>query len=127
MDKKVLLVDDEVEIVDFLERFLKRFDIESIKAISGEQALDLYNPDVVGFVFLDIKMGGITGLEVLERLKQRNSQVKVFMITGQGDADSRDAAQKLGATDYITKPLDLGELKDKINKHMLWEKIIGNI
>lgn len=119
MDKKVLLVDDEVEIVDFLERFLKRFDIESIKAISGEQALDLYNPDVVGFVFLDIKMGGITGLEVLERLKQRNSQVKVFMITGQGDADSRDAAQKLGATDYITKPLDLGELKDKINKHML--------
>lgn len=114
MNKKVLIVDDEEEIVAFMARFLKRLDIDSITAISGEEALYFYQTDKFDCVFLDIHLGGISGIEVLKKIKQINSNAKVIIITGSISADNRIRVLELGATDYLQKPIDLADLKEKI-------------
>ncbi|MCM8773332.1 MAG: response regulator [Candidatus Omnitrophica bacterium] len=119
MVKPVLLVDDEEEIVNFLENFLRRFKIPSIKTTSGEEAIALYSKERIGFIFLDIQMEGIDGLSVLKELKKTDPSVKVIFITGRGEKELYEKTKKLGAIDYITKPLDLRELKEKIDKYIL--------
>lgn len=119
MDKSILLVDDEKEIVNFLEHFLKRMKLPSIKATSGEEALDMYDKDKVHAVFLDIQMKGLDGLAVLREIKERDPEAQVIMITGRFEKEVQDKARELGALDYITKPLDLGDLKEKINRYIL--------
>src|SRR5271157_813088 len=119
MQKRILVVDDEQDVINFMEIFLKRFKILGIKASSGDEALDIYAKNKIDFVFLDINMKGLDGLEVLSQLKALNPDVKVFMITGSQDVEERRKALALGALDFITKPLDLNELKEKIEKYVL--------
>lgn len=119
MKKSVLIVDDEVEIVQFLERFLNRLKIQTITALSGEEALAVYDKDKIGLVFLDIQMKGIDGLTVLEKLREKNPKARVIMLTGKAEREYQEKATSLGALDYITKPLDLGELREKITTYTL--------
>lgn len=116
---KVLVVDDEREITDFLCKFLSRFKISSNKANNGIEALKIFDEFKPEWMFLDIKMPDMDGFELLERLKEKNISPKVVMITGRDDKDSQENAKKLGALDYIVKPLDLEELHQKINKYIL--------
>ena len=97
-EKHILLVDDEVEIVDFMEKFLRRFKIGSTKVLSGEDALRVYDKDKIDFVFLDINLGGINGFAVMREMKKVNPDVKVFIIAGSSDEDSRKEARELGVT-----------------------------
>lgn len=117
--KKVLIVDDEVEIVDFLARFLQRLGIAAIKANSGEEALRKYNEEQPDFIFLDIQMPDKDGITILKEIKKIDATVKVIMITGKDDKDLQAKAKKYGALDYITKPLDLSELSIKIDNYIL--------
>ncbi|MFA5008655.1 MAG: response regulator [Candidatus Omnitrophota bacterium] len=117
--KKVLIVDDESEIVDFLGRFLQRLGITAIKANSGEEALKKYSQEHPDFIFLDIQMPDKDGITILKEIRKADSAVKVFMITGKDDKDLQAKAKKYGALDYITKPLDLSELTVKINNYIL--------
>ena len=119
MEKRILIVDDEQDIVNFMEKFLKRFKISGVKAYSGEEALLLYDKNKIDFIFLDINMKGIDGLSVLAELKIINPDVKVFIITGSQGEEARKIALSLGALDFITKPLDLNDLKEKIEKYIL--------
>ncbi|MFC1501210.1 response regulator [Elusimicrobiota bacterium] len=119
MKKKVLIVDDEEEIIAFMERFLKRLKISSICATSGEQAIALYDKKEIGFVFLDIKMGGMDGLTALEKIRQIDPEVKAIIITGNVSSSFTEKAKSLGALDYITKPLDLSEFKAKVDKYII--------
>lgn len=119
MKKAVLVVDDEREIVDFLESFLSRFDITTIKATTGQEALNQYDEYKPEFVFLDIKMPDKDGIEVLKELKERNPAVKVIMITGSEEKEVQSQAKDLGAIDYITKPLDLSDLQKKIKEYII--------
>lgn len=114
MNKKVLIVDDEEEIVAFMARFLKRLNIDSVTAISGEEALTYYQNDKFDCVFLDIHLGGINGIEVLKKIKKSDPHAKVIVITGSISADNRDNVISLGAIDYLQKPIDLADLKEKI-------------
>lgn len=116
---KVLVVDDEVEVVDFLCNFLKRFKITSEKATSGMAALEMFTDIKPDWVFLDIKMPDMSGFEVLEELKKKNPLVRAIMITGSEDKQSQAKAKEMGAVDYIVKPLDLEELHSKINTYIL--------
>ena len=118
-NKHILLVDDEEEIVDFMANFLRRFKISSAKATSGEEALKAYDANVTDFVFLDLHMTGMDGFEVFKRLKIINPGVKVIVIAGSSDKDSMEMAEGLGVLDYITKPIDLGDFKKKIDKYIL--------
>ncbi|MDD4183769.1 MAG: response regulator [Candidatus Omnitrophica bacterium] len=117
--KKVLIVDDEIEIVDFLSRFLQRLGITAIKANSGEEALKKYNELHPDFIFLDIQMPDKDGLTILKEIKKIDDSVKIIMITGKDDEELQAKAKKYGALDYITKPLDLGELSIKIDDYIL--------
>ena len=114
MNKKVLIVDDEEEIVAFMGRFLKRLNIDSVLAISGEEALEKYDKEHFDCVFLDIHLGGINGVEVLKRIKAINPEAKVVIITGSISADNQSKVLEFGATDYIQKPIDLTDFKKKV-------------
>lgn len=114
MNKKVLIVDDEEEIVAFMGKFLKRLGIDSVLAISGEQALEIYNKETFDCVFLDVHLGGISGIDVLKKIKKINPDAKVVIITGSMGSDVQQTVTENGAIDYIQKPIDLSDFKKKI-------------
>lgn len=114
MNKKVLIVDDEEEIVAFMGRFLKRLNIDSVLAISGEEALEKYKTESFDCVFLDVHLGGISGIEVLKRIKAINKDAKVVIITGSISSDNQTKVLEYGATDYIQKPIELSDFKKKV-------------
>jgi DNA-binding NtrC family response regulator len=118
MKKKVLVVDDEKEIVYFLEHFLKRLKLCVSIAQSAKAAVECCQHEMPDCVFLDILMPDKSGLVVLKELKALNPRLKVIMITGKDDKESQGLAKKYGALDYITKPLDLSELASKVEKYL---------
>ena len=119
LNKKVLIVDDEEEIVAFMGRFLKRLNIDSVLATSGEDALEKYKNDSFDCVFLDVHLGGISGIEVLRRIKEVNPEAKVVIITGSISADNQTRVLEYGATDYIQKPIDLADFKKKVLTYIM--------
>lgn len=118
---KVLVVDDEKDIqILFEQRFRKEIrngEIQFVFAFSGEEALsylDNLNHEVV-LILSDINMPGMSGLELLKRIKAKFNQPPpvVMMISAYGDAENQNTASSLGADDFLTKPLDFGLLKEK--------------
>jgi len=116
---KILIVDDEVEVGSFLVDFLKRLGLEAEKATCGEEALKMFGLIKPDWVFLDLKMPDMDGLELLKRMKEIDSGVQALMITGRVDELSESQAHALGARDYLIKPVDLDELRAKIKKYIL--------
>ncbi|MCX5705747.1 MAG: response regulator [Candidatus Omnitrophica bacterium] len=116
---KILVVDDEVEVVDFLCNFIKRMGLIAEKATSGTQAIETFSRFRPDWVFLDVKMPDIDGLEVLKRMKEIDAGINSIMITGKSDEMSVNDALSLGARDYLIKPIDLDELRAKIQTYIL--------
>lgn len=116
---RVLVVDDELEITDFLCHFLSRLKVSADKANSGSQALKVFEQFKPEWMFLDIKMPDMDGFELLEALKEKKDSFKVIMITGREDKESQKKAKDLGVLDYIVKPLDLEELHSKVKSYIL--------
>ncbi len=119
---KILVVDDEKDIQTlFLQRFRKEIklgEMDFVFAYSGDEALGYLNKHVHEAVLIlsDINMPGMTGLDLLEKIKQKfeNPPPVVMMITAYGDDYNYNQAIKLGADDFLTKPLDFALLKDKL-------------
>ena len=121
---KILVVDDEQDVqILFQQRFrkeIKNGELDFAFAFSGEEALSyLHNSDQKAVLILsDINMPGMSGLELLEQIKANFHKPPpiVMMITAYGDEENFNTAKKLGADDFLTKPLDFQLLKDKL-KH----------
>lgn len=117
---KIMVVDDEREICAFLKSFFEERLYEVTTALSGEEALKKIEKERPQVVLLDLKMPGKDGIEVLKELKQRYPKIKVIMVTAVETSDKIELAIKLGADNYITKPLSLEylemDVKDKITK-----------
>ncbi len=121
---KILVVDDERDIeILFQQRFrreIREREIEFVFAYSGEEALLYLNQHVHEAVLIlsDINMPGMSGLELLREIKQKFEQPPPFvmMITAYGDADNYNQAMRLGADDFLTKPLDFTLLKGKLKE-----------
>ena len=119
---KVLVVDDERDIQTLFEqRFRKEIReklIAFIFAFSGEDALAYLeqNEHEVVIILSDINMPGMSGLELLRRIKQKyvDPPPEVMMITAYGDAENFNTAKLLGADDFLTKPVDFTYLKEKL-------------
>ena len=113
-DWKVLLVDDEEEFVVTLAERLRMRGIQAETELDGAAALnklETYTPQVV---VLDLMMPGISGLTVLERIKQLYPKMEVILLTGIGSTSEGVAGMRLGAFDYLMKPLQIEELIEKI-------------
>jgi two-component system OmpR family response regulator len=117
MDKwKVLLVDDEEEFVTTLAERLELRGIQVKTATSGEEALPLIEADPPQVVVLDVLMPGLGGLEVLRLIKVGNPQLPVILLTGRGSTREGIEGMRLGAFDYLMKPLKLDELIVKMQE-----------
>jgi len=113
---KLLIVDDETDVREFAASFFRKRKIEVITASSGEEALSNIEKEKVDLILLDIKMSGIDGLETLKRIKDKDKDAKVIMVTGRkpDEENVSDKCMQLGAMDYIHKPLELDELEKKV-------------
>ena len=119
---KILVVDDERDVqVLFEQRFRKEIrngDMEFVFAYSGEEALrylEQHDHEAV-LILSDINMPGMTGLELLRTIKEKHHEPPpvVMMITAYGDAENYNTAMRLGADDFLTKPLEFTLLKEKL-------------
>ena len=107
---KVLLVDDEKDFVNSLSERIQMRELDSKIAYDGEQALELVTDEIPDVVVLDLRMPGIDGLEVLERLKKKYPKVQVIILTGHGSDEDERIAKRLGAYDYLQKPVSIDKL-----------------
>jgi nitrogen regulation protein NR(I) len=113
---KLLLIDDETDVQYSFRRIFDSPDIEIATASSGEEGLQLipkFKPDLV---LMDIRMGGITGMETLRRIRQMDTKLLVILMTAYGTTQTAIEAMKLGAYDYLLKPFDVPKLKEIITK-----------
>ena len=119
---KILVVDDERDVqILFQQRFrkeIKKQEINFVFAFSGEEALTYLNDHVHEAVLIlsDINMPGMSGLELLEKIKTNYLEPPpvVMMITAYGDEENYATAKRLGADDFLTKPVDFTALKEKL-------------
>jgi len=115
---KILVVDDEEILRDRLKRLLELDDYEVITAENGLRGLELFASFKPDIVLLDIKMPGIDGIEVLERIKKIPNTAEVFIMTGHGGLETAIQAMRNGAFDYMTKPIDYDELEINLKRAM---------
>ena len=113
---KILLVDDEKEFVETLSERIRMRDHKSDVALDGESALKRMDDDLPDVVVLDLKMPGIDGMEVLRRIRNAYPNVQVIMLTGHGSDKDEKEARKLGAFEYLQKPVEIDTLMKKIKK-----------
>ena len=106
---RVLLVDDETEFVSALAERLSLRGYETRTAASGEEALGKIDQSPPDVVLLDMLMPGMSGMEVLKRIKQDHPQVKVILLTGRGSWDGIQGIRE-GAYDCLMKPIQIEEL-----------------
>ncbi len=117
---KILIVDDELIVRESLGGWLERDGHYIEKVASGEEALETLKDNRFDILLVDIKMEGMSGLDVLKRVKENDPDVAVVMITAYGSIPTSIDAMKHGASDYLLKPFDPNELG------VLIEKILGN-
>src|SRR3954447_11310929 len=108
---KLLLIDDEADVQYSFRRIFDSPEIDLSTANSGEEGLKVIPKLKPDLVLMDIRMGGITGLETLRRLRQMDARLPVIMMTAYGTTQAAIEAMKLGAYDYLLKPFDVPKLK----------------
>jgi DNA-binding NtrC family response regulator len=107
----LLLVDDDAEFRGTVARRCSRRGFRVREASSGEEALDMAERRQFDVAVLDMVMPGVSGLELLQKLKSSNPECEAIMLTGQGTIETAVQAMKLGAIDFISKPFPLAELE----------------
>src|SRR5467141_3259393 len=112
---KLLLIDDEADVQYSFRRIFNSPEIELTTATSGEDALRLIPKIKPDLVMMDVRMGGMTGLETLRRIRQMDSKLLVILMTAYGTTQMAIEAMKLGAYDYLLKPFDVPRLKEIVS------------
>ncbi len=115
-NKHILIVDDETSICEILGQYLQKKGYAVTTAQSAEHALKLLGTVGIDLVVTDIKMPGISGVELLKQIKEKNNFLPVLITTGFPTLDSAIDALKFGASDYLTKPFHLEEISEKVKR-----------
>lgn len=113
---KVLLVDDEEDFIEKLSERLKLRGLKVRSATRGADAVSLADNEEFDAIILDLAMPGMDGLETLRRIREKHPDAEIIMLTGHGSVKSSVEAMKLGAEDYLEKPVEISELIQKIGK-----------
>jgi two-component system, OmpR family, alkaline phosphatase synthesis response regulator PhoP len=113
---KILIVDDEKDIVDLVAYNLEKEGYETLKALDGEKALQLVRTKAPDLVVLDLMLPGIQGLEVCKRIREvpETAAVPIIMLTAKGEEIDKVLGLEVGADDYITKPFSVKELLARV-------------
>lgn len=120
--KKILIVDDEHRVREVLKSFLTHKGFEVAEAENAPLALaqlGYFQPDAM---LLDIIMPGMDGLEVLARARETYPALCIIMLTGVDDDEVGKTAVQSGATDYLTKPVNLAQLETHLRVHLLFQE-----
>jgi DNA-binding response OmpR family regulator len=116
VDKDVLIVDDEENLLLLLDRVLRKEGYKVVTAQDSRAALDLQKEDNFKLAIIDIKMYPLDGVTLLSEIKKQAPSTEVIMITAYPTPSSRDECFARGASGYLTKPLDLQELKTVVRE-----------
>ncbi len=108
---KLLIVDDELDVREVARSFFRTRGFDVSIASAGREALDLVAKENPDLILLDIRMGEMSGIDVLRELRQRNNPVKVVMVSGIEEEHAVQETTGLGALGFIHKPLILEELE----------------
>ena len=111
MNKTILIVDDEKDFCTVLSDSLSQDRYRVVTAFNGKTALQIAKKEKPDLMLLDIKMPGMDGIEVLRKIKKMKKEIAVIMFTAYGTLETARKAMKLGAYDYVTKPVDHSLLK----------------
>ena len=110
MEFKILIVDDEVDILELMKISFERRNYDVLIAKDGKEALEVMRGQNVAVVLSDMVMPNMDGIELLKRIKRRYTDIDVIMMTGNSTLDSAIEAIKIGAYNYVEKPIDFKEL-----------------
>ncbi len=118
MTDRILVIEDEPGIVDFLERGLRAHGFEVDSALDGNAGTDKALGDAIDLVVLDMMLPGRSGLEVLELIHTSKPTLPVIVLTARGEIEDRISGLDAGAVDYLTKPFSLSELAARIRAQL---------
>lgn len=122
MNGKVLLVEDERKIARVLELELKHEGYETTVARTGPEGLELAASDRWDVILLDIALPGMSGLELLERIRRTDRTTPVILLTARDSIPDKVSGLDLGANDYVTKPFAIEELMARIRGHIRFSR-----
>lgn len=108
---KLLIVDDEPDVREFASNFFRKRKFKIYSCPDGESAIDMVENEQPDLVLLDIKLNRMDGIEALRKIREKNKQVKVIMMTGRDDEEAKRSCGALGVSGYLHKPLELDELE----------------
>ncbi len=106
---KILVVDDEQNILDVVKAYLEKENFEVISAMDGKTAIDIFNRGNIDLIILDLMLPELTGEEVCRRIRV-SSSVPIIMLTAKAEEDEKIEGISIGADDYLTKPFSVREL-----------------
>jgi DNA-binding response OmpR family regulator len=113
---KILIIDDEMEIRDFVKDFLEDREFDVTTAPNGEKGVEIFKPGLFDLVICDMLMPRMIGIEVLRRIKEVAPDQTVIMMTGVKEASMMEKAKQLGCHLYLTKPVGLNDLEARVNE-----------
>jgi DNA-binding NtrC family response regulator len=116
MAEKVLIVDDDKTFLSILSERMRNRDMDVTTTASPVEALRIVERESFDAIILDLMMPEMGGLEAFKRIKEKNPELQVIFLTGHPSVSTGVDAMKLGAMDFITKPVDLNELTEKIKQ-----------
>jgi len=118
LKQSILIVDDQFGIRLLLQEVFKKDGYKTYTAENGKQALEIAKKNKPSLVLLDFKLPGMDGIEILKRLKEMDSEIKVIMMTAYGELDMIQEAIDLGAITYYSKPFDIDEVRNAVKKYV---------
>ncbi len=113
---RVLLVDDEEELVSTLVERLEIRGIEASAVLNGTEALERVNSEDFDVVVLDVRLKGEDGIEVMEEMQRRGLSIPVILLTGHMSEETSIKGLEAGAVDYVVKPVDIKVLIEKMRR-----------
>ncbi|TYB31433.1 MAG: response regulator [Candidatus Mcinerneyibacterium aminivorans] len=116
MEKNILIIDDEKNIRMTLEKALAEDNYSIDMAINGEEALKKIKDKHYSVILLDLKLPGMDGIEVLEKINELDYETNIIIITGYGSIESAVKTMKLGAIDYLRKPFKPEKIRELVNE-----------
>lgn len=122
MAGKILIVDDQFGIRILLNEVLTKEGYNTFQAANGIQALDIVTKHSPDLVLLDMKIPGMDGIEILKRMKQIDTDIRVIIMTAYGELDMIQKAKDLGAMTHFAKPFDIDDIRKAVKDYVPVQK-----